>query len=127
MTEPVSTTTNVVAGTAGMTLTLAGSFMGLQFGAMFAGFAAALIAQTFVPSGVSRLRGFLQLLSAGGLSGFFSPIGVSVAAKVAPWPLPADALELAVGATIGICAPIFVPILRKAVERFSDKQQEPRQ
>lgn len=121
MSEPAASTANAAAGAAGITLTLSGSVFGLHFDAMFAGFAAALIAQTFVPSGVTRMRGFLQLLASGGLAGFFAPIGVAVAGKVAPWPLPHDALQLAVGATLGIVAPIAVPLIRRWVDRFGDR------
>ena len=127
MSEPAAAAASVVAGAAGLTLTLSGSIFGLHFDAMFAGFAAALIAQTFVPSGASRVRAFLQLLAAGGISGFFSPIGVAVVSKVAPWPLPGDALQLAMGAALGIIAPIFVPLLRTLVDRFSNSKSGPPQ
>ncbi len=110
------------AGIAGLTLTLTGTVLGLHFDAMLAGFAGALIAQTYVPSAVSRVRAFLQLVAAGGISGYFSPLGVAVASKLAPWPLPADAMQLAIGAGLGIIAPIFVPLLRKLAEAFGSKQ-----
>jgi hypothetical protein len=122
MTEPMSAAGNAAAGAAGFTLALSGSIFGLHFDAMFAGFAAALIAQTFVPTEVTRMRGFLQLVAAGGLSGFFSPIGVEIVGKLTPWPLAPAALQLAVGATLGICAPIFIPMIRKAIEKFAGKQ-----
>ena len=51
-----------------------------------------------------------------------SPIGVEVVGKLAPWPLAPAALQLAVGATLGICAPIFIPMIRKAIEKFAGKQ-----
>ena len=121
MNEPIATATTATAAAAGGTLTLAGGVLGLHFDAMFAGFAGALIAQSFVPANVTRLRAFLQLLGAGGLSGYFSPIGVVVAQKLAPWPLPDSATQLAVGAALGIVAPILVPLLRKLVDRKADQ------
>lgn len=121
MNEPIATATTAAAGAAGLTLTIAGSIMGLHFDAMFAGFGGALIAQSFVPSTVTRLRAFLQLLGAGGLSGFLSPVGVVVAQKIAPWPLPTDATQLAVGATLGIVAPVVVPLLRKLAVKRGDQ------
>lgn len=126
MSEPTAsaaaTVAQAAAGAAGLTLTLTGSLFGLHFDAMLAGFAGALIAQTYVPAGVSRARAFLQLVAAGVLSGYFSPLAVAVASKMAPWPLPEDAMQLAIGAGLGIIAPIFVPLLRKAAEMFGSKQ-----
>jgi hypothetical protein len=124
MSDPVTmptTAASTAAGLAGLTLTMTGSIFGLHFDAMLAGFAGALIAQTYVPSAMSRLRAFLQLVAAGGISGYFSPIGVAVATKLAPWPLPLDAMQLAIGAGLGIIAPVLVPLLRKLADRFGDK------
>ena len=119
MNEPIAAT--AAAGAAGLTLTITGSVMGLHFDAMFAGFAGALIAQSFVPSQVTRVRAFLQLLGAGGISGYFSPVGVLVAQKLAPMALPTDVTQLAVGAALGIVAPVLVPLLRKLAEKRGEQ------
>ena len=118
MTEPAATT---AAGAAGLTLSLSGTLFGLQYDAMLAGFAGALIAQTYVPSAATRWRAFLQLVAAGGISGYFSPIAVAVATRLAPWPLPQDAMQLAAGAALGIVAPTLVPLLRALADRFGGR------
>lgn len=108
---------------AGLTITLAGSIMGMPFDSMMAGFVGALIAQTFVPSGVGKVRAFAQLAAAGLLAGMLAPLAESVVFALAPatWRLSLTAVHLAAGAIIGMIAPAVVPLVRKIADRFGDK------
>lgn len=114
---------------AGITLTVTGSMLGLQFDALMFGLFGALIAQTLVTDppveGLTPLRRyvrvFAQLLAAGLLAGLLTPVAESLARGLLPGHVGAQALHMATAGAIGMVAPVVVPLLRKILLKLAEK------
>lgn len=123
------TTSSAAEASAGLTLTVTGSLLGLQFDALMLGFVGALVAQTLVTDppieGLTPLRRyvrvFAQLLAAGLLAGMLTPVVESIAGGMLPGHVGAQALHLATAGAIGMVAPVVVPLMRKIVSKLADK------
>lgn len=130
MTDPATSVAAETAATAGVVITLTGSFLGMPFDAMLAGFVGALVAQTLVHDPVEGetalaryWRGFVQLAAAGLLSGLLAPLAEGIAAGLLPMKVPPQALHIAVAGTIGMVAPVVVPLLRRLASTFKGPSQ----
>jgi hypothetical protein len=127
----MSTTTaaNEATAAAGVAITVTGSILGLQFDALLGGFVGALVAQTLVTDppieGLTALqryvRVFAQLLAAGMLAGFLTPIAENILAGLLPPKVPVHALHMAVAGAIGMVAPVVVPALRKLAQKLAER------
>jgi hypothetical protein len=125
----MSTATTAAEASAGLTLTVTGSLMGLQFDVMMLGFFGALVAQTFVNDPPIEsltplrryVRVFAQLLAAGLLAGLLTPVAESILAGMLPGHVGAPALHLATAGAIGMVAPVVVPLLRKLLNKLAEK------
>lgn len=120
---------NEATAAAGVAITVTGSILGLQFDALLGGFVGALVAQTLVTDppieGLTALqryvRVFAQLLAAGMLAGFLTPVVETIAAGLLPAKVPWHALHMAVAGAIGMVAPVVVPALRKLAQKLAER------
>lgn len=124
-----ATAANEATAAAGVAITVTGSILGLQFDALLGGFVGALVAQTLVTDppieGLTALqryvRVFAQLLAAGMLAGFLTPVAETIVAGMLPAKMPVQALHMAVAGAIGMVAPVIVPMLRKIASKLAEK------
>lgn len=120
---------NEATAAAGVAITVTGSILGLQFDALLGGFVGALVAQTLVTNppmeGLTALqryvRVFAQLLAAGMLAGFLTPVAEAILVGMLPPKLPVQALHMAVAGALGMVAPVVVPMLRKIASKLAEK------
>jgi hypothetical protein len=117
MADP-ATSTSIAIATSVVTVT--GSLFGLSYDALLAGLAGGLIAQTFVPPNVGRLRAVMQLVCGAILAGYFTPVIIAVTTQYATWKISESASRLAAACFIGMTAFVIVPMAQKIATGFME-------
>jgi hypothetical protein len=124
MAEPASSSVVGVAIAAG-TITFTGSFLGVQYDALLAGFFGGLMAFSYLPP-MTRWRIAGTLATSALLAGFFAPVLAAAAVNYLPWLKGlADFTRLAVAAALGVFAQPLLSAVPTIISRVSGKVGAP--
>ncbi|HJV54315.1 MAG TPA: restriction endonuclease [Noviherbaspirillum sp.] len=107
MAEPASSTAGVAI--AAGTITLTGTFLGVHYDALLAGFAGGLVSLTYLPAMPrSKIAGTVAGSSI--LAGYFAPVIAAGAQHYFPWlEAVGDFMRLASAAGLGVSAQAVIP------------------
>ncbi len=121
MAEPSSTTGGIVIAVG--TVTLTGTFLGLQYDGLLFGLCGGMISLMFLPPESPTLRTTrataVMLAGAAFLGALFSPAAAPLAQSAGDWAtkIPAESLRLAAAGGIGLLFQFAVPLALKWLQR----------